>query len=224
MSLCWMWMSLNQVNKTQSSYNNQFLISCWVPQINLCSKEKGWALIWVTIIRDFVKYERSRDGGILLLWRQKSFIWSWSCVYQILTMLAIRHQWWMQISIKIIKVFCQAKLGGGLRIPGSVLSQIREPITWISSRKCIMHHTLHRSFSIRMFSLSHHAFKRPHLMDQCKIHELFQCVISDMPARSVCPSKQFIESKLADFALMAIFSGQPLVGDTDAVIYHLLQV
>lgn len=37
-------------------------------------------------------------------------------------------------------------------------------------------------------------------MDQCKIHELFQCAISDMQARSVCPSKQFIESKLADFA------------------------
>lgn len=72
-----------------------------------------------------------------------------------------------------------------------------------------MHHTLCRSFSIGMFSLSHHAFKRPHLIDQCKIHELFQCVISDIQSRSVCLSKQFIESKLADFALMAIFSGHP---------------
>lgn len=114
----------------------------------------------------------------------------------------------MQISIKIIKVFCQAKLGE--RKPEcSVLFQIREPITWISSRKCIMHHTLCRSFSIGMFSLSHHAFKRPHLIGQCKIHELFQCVISDTPARLVCLSKQFIESKQADFAWMALFSGQP---------------
>lgn len=127
-SLCWMWMSLNQVNKAQSSYNNQFLISCWVPQINLCSKEKGWSLIWVTIIGDFVKYERSRDGRTLNEWVETSvsthllhpyeaevvFI---KCVYQ--TVIAIRHQWWMQISIKIIKVFCQAKLRGveSLRIP-----------------------------------------------------------------------------------------------------------
>lgn len=59
---CWMCMSLNQVSKAQSSCYNQFLISCWV-QINRCSEEKGWALIWVTISGDFVKYKRSRVGG-----------------------------------------------------------------------------------------------------------------------------------------------------------------
>lgn len=59
-----------------------------------------------------------------------------------------------------------------------------------------------------MFSgLFHYAFKQPHLTGQCKIHELFQSVISDIQARSVCFSKQFIESKLAEFALMVIFSG-----------------
>lgn len=57
-------------------------------------------------------------------------------------------------------------------------------------------------------SRSRHAFKWPHLIDRCKIHELFQCVISNIQARSVCLGKQFIESKLADLALTAAFSRQ----------------
>lgn len=39
-------MSLNRVNQRESSHNNQFLISCWVPQINLCSKRNSDGGIW----------------------------------------------------------------------------------------------------------------------------------------------------------------------------------
>lgn len=56
--------------------------------------------------------------------------------------------------------------------------------------------------------MSCNAFKWPHLIDQCKIYELSQCIISNVQVRSVCLSKQFIEPKQADFPLMTLFSRQ----------------
>lgn len=58
------WMTLNWVNQAELFYNNQFLISCRVHQINLWGKGKGWSLIWACVTGLFVKCKRNKGDGI----------------------------------------------------------------------------------------------------------------------------------------------------------------